>query len=90
MLALRNRPDIVLAVGFDQASGKPYLALSIDGGGRWHDQSASLPGYQRAGFEGTTQVTSLVQDPLGRILLTLNLDQDARGRLVLLTLAGVD
>lgn len=90
MLALRNRPEIVLAAGFDKASGKPYLAMSTDGGGRWADLSASLPGYERAGFEGTTQVSSLVQDPLGRILLTLNLDQDVRGRLVLLTLLGVD
>ena len=90
LLALRNRPAVLLAAGFDQASGKPYLALSRNGGGRWSDLSTSLRGYQRPGFEGVTQVTSLVQDPLGRILLTLNLDQDARGRLVLLTLAGVD
>lgn len=90
LLALRNRPGIVLATGFVQASGKPFLALSRDGGARWTDVSASLPGYERARFEGSTQLTSLVQDRLGRIVLTLNLDQDARGRLVLLTLGGVD
>ncbi len=90
LLALRNRPHVLLGAGFDKATGNPYLAVSTNAGATWSDLSASLPGYGRPGFEGTTQVTSLVQDPLGRILLTLNLDQDARGRLVLVTLAGVD
>ncbi len=90
LLALRNRPDVLLAAGFDKATGKPYLALSRDGGARWTNVSASLPGFERAPFEGPAQVTSLIQDPLGRILLTLNLDPEARGHLVLLTLGGVD
>ena len=90
LLALRNRPDVLLVGGSDKANGKPYLALSRDGGKRWTDLSPSLPGYDRTGFDAVTQVTSLVQDGLGRILLTLNLDQDSKGRLVLLTLQGVD
>ncbi len=90
LLALRNRPQVLLAAGFDKATGNPYLAVSTNFGAAWTDLSAALPGYGRTGFEGTTQVTSLAQDPLGRILLTLNLDQDARGRLVLVTLAGAD
>lgn len=90
LLALRNRPDVMLVGGFDKANGKPYLALSRDAGTRWTDISASLPGYDRSGLDATAQVTALVQDALGRILLTLNLRQDSQGRLVLLTLAGVD
>lgn len=90
LLALRNRPDVLLVGGFDKANGRPYLALSRDGGKRWTDISRGLPGYDRPGFDATAQVTSLVQDGLGRILLTLNLDQDSKGRLVLLTLQGLD
>lgn len=90
LLARRNRPDSVLAAGFDKANGKPCLAVSTNGGARWTDVSRSLPGYERTGFEGTSEVTSLIQDPLGRILLTLNLNQESQGRLVLLTLGGVD
>lgn len=90
LLGLRNRPDVLLAAGADQASGRPYLAVSRDGGGRWTDLSASLPGYDRSGLAGAAQVTSLIEDPLGRILLTLNLEPQSRGHLVLLTLDGVD
>ena len=89
-LALRNRPDVLLVGGVDKANGKPYLAVSVNGGVRWTDISASLPGYHRPGALATAQVTSLMQDQLGRIFLTLNLDQASKGRLVLLTLAGVD
>lgn len=83
-----NRPNTVLVAGFDKANGKPYLAWSADGGDKWSDLSVLLPGYQRAaGSEGTTQVTSLVQDPQGRLLLTINEDLDTKGKLFLLTLA---
>jgi hypothetical protein len=90
LLSLRGRPSVLLAAGFDKASGKAYLAISRDAGERWTDVSASLPSSDRAPLEGAAQVTSLIQDPLGRILLTLNLNQDSQGRLVLLTLGGVD
>jgi hypothetical protein len=69
---------------------QPYLAISVDGGSRWSDLSASLPGDERPPGEAAAEVTSLVQDPLGRILLTLNLAPQAQGRLLLLTLGGVD
>ena len=90
LLALRGRPHVVLAAGFDKVTGKAYLAVSRDAGERWTDVSDSLPGFDRAPLEGAAQVTSLIQDPLGRILLTLNLNQESQGRLVLLTLGGVD
>jgi hypothetical protein len=85
LLALRNREHVLLAAGTDLASGHAYLALSVDGGQRWTDVSASLPDHQRR-----ASVTSLTQDPLGRILLTLTLQAPVQGRLVLLTLGRLD
>lgn len=84
-----KQPNSVLVAGFDKANGKPFLAWSADSGDKWTDLSVLLPGYQQsAGREATVQVTSLVQDPQGRLLLTINEELDAKGRLYLLTLGS--
>lgn len=85
VLALRTRGVVVVA-GIDEALRKPYLAVSRDGGERWTDLSSILPGYEGSG----AGVTSLAQDRHGRLLATLNLRPQGQGRLLLLTLGGVD
>lgn len=88
LLSLRNKPNVLVVGGFDKANARPYLAWSANGGDNWTDLSAMLPGYNRGGANTTLagQVTSLVEDPQGRILLTLNEDETARGKLIQLTL----
>lgn len=90
LLTLRKRPGVVLAAGFDKGTGKAYLAVSRDGGALWTDLSAILPGHEREDGHGRASVTSLAQDRVGRVLLTLNQAPDAQGRLLLLTLGGLD
>lgn len=87
-LSLKSKPNVLVAGGFDKANARPYLAWSADGGDKWTDLSAMLPGYRRTAGDASLagQVTSLVEDPQGRILLTLNEDETAKGRLIQLTL----
>lgn len=87
-LSLKNRPEVLVVGGFDKATARPYLAWSANGGDKWTDISAMLPGFSRvAGASSLAgQVTSLVEDPQGRILLTLNEDETAKGKLIQLTL----
>ncbi|MGZ8287899.1 MAG: hypothetical protein ACXW2U_00460 [Telluria sp.] len=87
-LSPAGKPNVLVVGGFDKANARPYLAWSNDGGDNWTDLSAMLPGYTRApGQDGvTSQVTSLAEDPQGRLLLTLNEDESAKGKLMLLTL----
>ncbi len=87
ILALSRSPDTIVASGFDKHNFKPWLAFSRDGGGTWNDVSTLLPGYtQPAGSEATAFVTSLAEDPQGRVYVTLNERDEAQGRLLLLTL----
>jgi hypothetical protein len=87
LLALAGKPDTLVAGGFDKATHKPYLAWSADGGTTWTDLSALLPGYARNLDDGSAaMVTSIVQDPQGHILVTVNEQENAQGRLVQLTL----
>lgn len=87
ILSPAGKPNVLVVGGFDKANAKPYLAWSADGGDSWKDLSALLPGYSRpAGQQGVAQVTSLAQDPQGRLMLTLNEDDNAKGKLMLLTL----
>jgi hypothetical protein len=87
-LALRTQPDTVVVGGFDKATGKPYLAWSADGGAKWSDISSLLPGHARtAGDASPAEVTSISEDPQGRIVITVNEHAGSDGRLLLLTLA---
>jgi hypothetical protein len=87
-LALSTTPDTLVAGGFDKATGKPYLAWSADGGVKWTDISALLPGYARAADAASSgAVTAIAEDPQGRIVVGVNEREHADGRLLLLTLA---
>ena len=90
-LALSKQPDTLVVGGFDKATGKPYLAWSADGGGKWTDISSLLPGYghtagHAADDGAVAEVTSVGEDPQGRIVVTVNEKTHAEGRLLLLTL----
>lgn len=86
-LALAKQPDTIVIAGFDKVSGKPYMAWSTDGGGKWTDISSLLPGYARD-LDATSgaMVTSLAEDAQGRIVATVNEQENAQGRVVLVTL----
>jgi len=75
--------------GFDKENVQPYMAWSRDGGTSWTDISALLPGYGRK-VEGAgtrvAMVTSIVHDPQGRILFTMNERENQEVRLFQLTL----
>ncbi|MFK3738203.1 hypothetical protein [Massilia sp. TN1-12] len=87
LLAMPDKPDTIVAGGFDKATGKPYLAWSADGGAKWTDISALLPGYANAaGRTSAAMVTSLGLDPQGRIVVTVNEEEHAKGSVLLLTL----
>jgi len=87
-LALSTTPDTLVVGGFDKATGKPYLAWSADGGAKWTDISALLPGYVRAADAPSAGVvTAIVEDPQGRIVVAVNEREHADGRMLLLTLA---
>ncbi|TFW32609.1 hypothetical protein [Massilia horti] len=86
-LSPAGKPNVIVVGGFDKVTAKPYLAWSADGGDKWTDLSTMLPGYGRTVNDGkTAEVTSLVQDPQGRILVTLNEEEDTKGVLMVLTL----
>lgn len=89
VLALRQRPQVLIAAGADAATGAAYLAVSGDGGEHWTDLSSILPGHASASPAAAAAVTALAQDRAGRVLLTLNLQPQAQGRLLLLTLGGL-
>ena len=88
LLSPKGKPNVVIAAGFDKATGKPYLTWSNDGGKQWTELSALLPRYARSSptDDLTAQVTSLAEDPSGRIVLTMNDEPERKGRLLLLTL----
>ncbi len=86
LLSPSSHPDVTIAAGHDVASGKPYLAWSPDQGQRWIDLSGMLPGSDQIGGMHRTDITSLVEDARGRLLLTMNEDNAAKGRLMALTL----
>jgi hypothetical protein len=87
-LAPSKNPGVIVVGGFDKASAKPYLAWSADNGDHWTDLSSMLPGFNRntGDFGKGGQVTALMEDPQGRLLLTVNEEPDAKGHLMLLTL----
>ncbi len=87
LLALSGKPDTIVVGGFDKANALPYLAWSADGGTTWTDISLLLPGYARkAGDTAFAEVSSLSQDPQGRVIVTVNLKDGSEGQVLLLTL----
>lgn len=86
LLAPQHDPDAVVAAGFDQVTGKAYLAWSPDRGEHWIELSSLLPGSERTKHTGSAEVTSLAEDANGRLLLTMNEEADAKGKLMRLTL----
>lgn len=87
-VSVKGKPDTVVVGGFDKERAKPFLAWSANGGDTWTDLSHMLPGYDRTARPdgATAQVTALVEDPQGRLLLLLNEEESKQGRLMLLTL----
>jgi hypothetical protein len=84
-LALSAKPDTVVVGGFDKATAQPYLAWSADGGAKWTDISSLLPGYARPADDGNfAEVSSVSEDPQGRVIVTLSTSKE--GRVLLLTL----
>lgn len=88
LLQPRGKPGVVVAAGFDKTSGRPFLSWSPDGGERWTDLSALLPGYKSGADRLATQVSSLVEDAQGRIFLTVNEDEGLKGHLLRLELGS--
>lgn len=87
VLALAKQPDTIVVAGFDKGTGKPYMAWSSDGGTKWTDISSLLPGYARdLDATSAAMVTSIVEDAQGRIVATVNEQEGAQGRVVLVTL----
>lgn len=86
VLSPANKPNVIVAAGFDKHTGKAYLAWSPNGGTTWTDLSKLLPGAERTNNLLTSQVTSLVEDGQGRLLLTVNEDLEQKGKLLKLTL----
>lgn len=86
-LSLSSKPTTLVVGGFDKAAAKPYLAWSADSGDHWTDISSLLPGYSSVnGTPTLAEVTSVTEDPQGRIIVTVNEEANAKGRLLLLTL----
>ncbi|MFC0254528.1 WD40/YVTN/BNR-like repeat-containing protein [Massilia consociata] len=88
-LPLRGKPDTLVVGGFDKHNFRPYMAWSKDGGTTWTDISSMLPGYTRTANGADTRVavvTSIAEDPQGRILFTMNEREDQQGRLFQLTM----
>lgn len=86
LLSPAGKPNVIVAGGFDKAKGLPYLAWSNDNGDKWTELSSLLPGYKRTNADATSQVSAIVEDAQGRILVTVNEDLQKKGHLVDVTL----
>ncbi len=86
LLSPKHDPDVVIAAGFDQVTGKAYLAWSPDRGEHWIELSSLLPGSERTNPTRSAEVTSLAEDANGRLLLTMNEEAGTKGKLMQLTL----
>lgn len=87
LLALSRKPDTIVAGGFDKKTSKPVFTWSADGGTTWTDIAYLLPGYTR-GLDAATaaEVTSIVEEADGRLLVTVNEGYTSKGHLVRVTL----
>ncbi|WP_020652323.1 hypothetical protein [Massilia niastensis] len=90
LIALNGKPDTMVIGGFDKKNHRPYMAWSKDGGATWTDVSKLLPAYDKpqTGDFKAGIVTSIAEDPQGRILFTINENEDQQGRLMQLTLGS--
>ena len=72
-----GQPGVMLASGFGKGNGMPYLAWSSDYGVNWKDISDKLPRYSEASAGLTSEVTAVVEDPAGRLLVAVSLNKGA-------------
>ena len=68
-------PSAIVIGGFDKANGGPFLAVSLDDGSTWRDDSLLLPGIG----DETWSVVELIESPDGRIIIAV--EDDASGAL---------
>jgi hypothetical protein len=87
-LPLKDNPGTIVIGGFDKMHGRPYLAWSDDSGNSWKDISKLVPGYDDKNDDefSLASISSISQDPQGRIIVVANERADGQGRLMLLTL----
>lgn len=87
-LPLKDNPGTIVVGGFDKMHGRPYLAWSDDTGYSWKDISRLVPGYDDKNDDASSlaSISSITQDPQGRIVVVVNERADGQGRLMVLTL----
>lgn len=68
-------PSTIVIGGFDKANGGPYLAVSLDDGLTWRDDSLLLPGIGNEAWS----VVELAESPDGRVIVAV--EDDASGAL---------
>ena len=89
-LPLKGKPDTIVIGGFDKNTQQAYLAWSKDGGTTWTDISKLIPDHGTVLEDGGVHaISSLSEDPQGRILVTMGELEGVKGKLMLLTL-GTD
>ncbi len=85
-LAPARQPDVIVRAGYHKGNGKGYLAWSPDRGAHWVDLSSLLPGSDQANTSHIAEVTRLAEDKNGRLLLTMDGQTEAKGKVLHLTL----
>lgn len=68
-------PSAIVIAGFDKANGGPFLAVSLDDGMTWRDDSLLLPGIG----DESWSVVELIESPDGRVIIAV--EDDASGAL---------
>lgn len=68
-------PSVIVVGGFDKANGGPFLAVSLDDGMTWRDDSLLLPGIG----DESWSVVELAESPDGRIIIAV--EDDTHGAL---------
>lgn len=78
-------PTAIVIAGFDKASGGPFLAVSLDDGMSWRDDSLLLPGIG----DESWSVVELIEAPDGRILIAVEDDKSGALHVSELQLTGL-
>lgn len=81
-----RQAEVVVRAGYDKGTGKGHLAWSPDRGRHWIDLSSLLPGSEQANTSHIAEVARLAQDKDGRLLLTMDGQPEAKGKVLHLTL----